>query len=631
MHKDFVRAVKQGQRERRLSRLLSQGANVDAKDNLGLTALYYAAFRGDQDNVGHLIDFGANINVEHDILGTPIAIAALRCHTAVVKTLLQHGADHSRFLAHLGSALHCACFGGDIDIFKSVLHEVHFTTRRKVRLKAFFALSGTNLKPAILGRILEYEQYCTDLQLSCSPIFLAAERCHFDILQLCWSEYSHRYFTHSHWDLAEEDKADHKGWPPSRIKTSFASLESRSGGSNGSKASTSSTWSLLGFTSAARETIRPTLLMWAAASLNLGLIHHLLEVGASASDADEGGKTALHYAAAPFEDAAFDNVRECVRLLLANQASSAVSTIRIMQKQSITEPIRIMQEQSSTEPIKSPLDLVVSAEHAALDPRTSHHWGSDIHKTYISSFLDPLPTEDQKAKLAREALPHALSHNTCPADSIELLCKHAVKSCRDPDSLSIPQCMDESLHNALQSSAAESVISILLDHGADPNALVPHRQLRTAIHWMASPAVVKMLLAYGADPYVEFDVSGGLRMTSLEYAKKKERPDLIQLFQTEHLPKLTPTHPAPIMATESSNRAPWGSRLQHMPTATKALNEALELDEADELDDLSDFPTEGLTTQSTNTPKDSVGPSRLWLGAIPSFPLPRFRRNSKQK
>ena len=172
------------------------------------------------------------------------------------------------------------------------------------------------------------------------------------------------------------------------------------------------------------------------------------------------------------------------------------------------------------------------------------------------------------------------------------------------------------------------MISILLDHGADPNALVPHRQLSTAIYCKASTSVVKLLLAYGADPYVEFEVPGGPRMTSLEYAKTRSRPDLIQLFQTEHLPKLTPTHPAPLMATEHSNRAPWTSRTQDMPTATKALNEVLELDEADELDDLNEFITDGLTTQSTNPPKDSV---RLWLPAIPSFPLSRLRRNSKQK
>lgn len=615
VHKDFVRAVKQGQRERRLSHLLSQGANVDAKDNLGLTALYYAAFRGDLDNVGYLINHGADLNVEHNIFGTPIAIAALRRRAAVVKTLLQHGADHSRFLAHLGSALHCACFGGDIDVFKSIVHEVHLATQRKVRLEAFSELFGTNSKPAILDRILENEQYYKDLQISCSPVFLAAERCQFDILQLCWHEYNDHYFTHSHWDLADEQKADHNERPQSRIKTSFTSLESRSGLSNVSKASTSSAMSWLKVSSA-RETMRPTLLMWAAASLNLRLIDHLLEVGASANATDEGGKTALHYAAAPFKDAAFDKTKECVRLLLANQASSAVPTIQIMRKQSLTGPI------------KSPLDLVVSAEHAALDRQTRRDWGSDIHQTVISSFLDPLPTEDQKAVLARKALLHALSHDKCPADSIKLLCKHVVKPCRDSDSMSISQCMDESLHNALQCSAAESVISILLDHGADPNALVPHRQLRTAIYCKASTSVVKMLLAYGADPCVEFEVPGGPRMTSLEYAKTRNRPDLIQLFQTEHLPKLTPTHPAPLMATEQSDRAPWTSRTQDMPTATKALNEALELDEADELDDLNEFITDGLTTQSTNPPKDSV---RLWLPAIPSFPLSRLRRNSKQK
>ena len=54
-------------------------------------------------------------------------------------------------------------------------------------------------------------------------------------------------------------------------------------------------------------------------------------------------------------------------------------------------------------------------------------WGSDIHRTCISSFLDPMPTDDERSELTQRALLHALPHHMCPAESIVLLRKHVRK------------------------------------------------------------------------------------------------------------------------------------------------------------------------------------------------------------
>ena len=80
MHEDFVGAARQGQGTTRLEYLLSRGANVDARDGGGLTALYHAAFQGDSKNVQGLLQHGADVNSGHHLLGTPIAVAALRGH-----------------------------------------------------------------------------------------------------------------------------------------------------------------------------------------------------------------------------------------------------------------------------------------------------------------------------------------------------------------------------------------------------------------------------------------------------------------------------------------------------------------------------------------------------------------------
>ena len=618
MHKQFCEAARDGQDTIRLGYLLGRGANVDARDRLGLTALYYAAFRGDYDNVQYLREHGADLNVEHDVFGTSIAVAALRGHTAVVKTLLQHKADLFRYFPHLGSVFHCACFGGNTVIFKSILDEYNLTRYWKVHLKALYALSAADLKPSGFGRLLKNEHYCEGLQIKCYPVFLAAERCHFDILQLCWSKYSLEYFSRNCWNFADEGRVGRKERPQSRIKASYASMESRSGLSNASKASTSSAWSFLGFAAMARESPRCTLLMWAAASLNLPLIDHLLKAGAYANTVDETGQNALHYAAAPFPDATFSDVKECVRLLLADQASTGVASIQIAQNPPPTRSVKL------------PLDLVVSAEHSALDPRTSYKWGSDIHRTCISSFLDPLPTDDERFKLAQEALMHAVQHQMCPTESIELLCKHAAKPTRDFDPVSTFSGMDKALHHALQWSAAEPVVSTLLDYGANPNAQEFELPLNTAIASNALKTVVKALLQHGADPNIR--QQHGQPLTPHEYARTKKRHDLILMFEREHsvstMPDLVPSHAPGPRITDAQLCDLQESR---SPGSLAVLGVLNDVDEVDELDELDDLDMDKLKTQSANDSKDSVGPNRQWFQAIPSFPLARFRRNSKQK
>jgi ankyrin repeat protein len=89
--------------------------------------------------------------------------------------------------------------------------------------------------------------------------------------------------------------------------------------------------------------------MWAAASLNLRLIDYLLNAGVSVHEYDSDGRTALHYAASPFEDAVFSDIDECLQRLRRNGA--LIST--------------------STKNVETLLKLAVGPEHPALDPRIS--------------------------------------------------------------------------------------------------------------------------------------------------------------------------------------------------------------------------------------------------------------------
>src|SRR6266513_1506490 len=73
--------------------LLEKGAYVNAKGKDGMTALMNAASAGYQDIVHALLEKGANVNAKDDSGKTALMSAAVRGHTDTVRTLLEKGAD----------------------------------------------------------------------------------------------------------------------------------------------------------------------------------------------------------------------------------------------------------------------------------------------------------------------------------------------------------------------------------------------------------------------------------------------------------------------------------------------------------------------------------------------------------
>ena len=79
-----------------LSRLLAEGADVNARSTGGETALMLAAARGRLDAIGLLIERGADVNAATDAGNTALMLAAARGQVDAARTLLAHGAraDH---------------------------------------------------------------------------------------------------------------------------------------------------------------------------------------------------------------------------------------------------------------------------------------------------------------------------------------------------------------------------------------------------------------------------------------------------------------------------------------------------------------------------------------------------------
>jgi ankyrin repeat protein len=74
-------------------RMLEDGANVDAKDDYGYTALHHAASHNQMDVAGQLLDKGAAIDAKDKSGRTPLYLAARAGHDVFVQMLVEKGAS----------------------------------------------------------------------------------------------------------------------------------------------------------------------------------------------------------------------------------------------------------------------------------------------------------------------------------------------------------------------------------------------------------------------------------------------------------------------------------------------------------------------------------------------------------
>ena len=84
-------AVQHGDKQA-VSALLKQGADVNAPQSDGATALHWAAYLNDAETTGVLIGAGAKVTAQNDLGVTPLALAAQQGGAAVIEQLLKAGA-----------------------------------------------------------------------------------------------------------------------------------------------------------------------------------------------------------------------------------------------------------------------------------------------------------------------------------------------------------------------------------------------------------------------------------------------------------------------------------------------------------------------------------------------------------
>jgi ankyrin repeat protein len=114
-------AAMNGDREA-LKQLLKQGADVNAVQGDGVTALHWAATRGDADMASMLLTAGANHRATTRFGGyQPLHVAAERGHAAVVRALVKAGADANATTLQGTTPLMLAAQAGDTDTLTALL------------------------------------------------------------------------------------------------------------------------------------------------------------------------------------------------------------------------------------------------------------------------------------------------------------------------------------------------------------------------------------------------------------------------------------------------------------------------------------------------------------------------------
>ena len=101
--------------------LLERGAPVDARNLAGSTALYFAAERGHVAIVQRLIDSGADVNLTGRSDASPVAAAAYAGRDMIVKMLLARGADGRKPDDTGKPPIVYAAAGGQLGIVKQLL------------------------------------------------------------------------------------------------------------------------------------------------------------------------------------------------------------------------------------------------------------------------------------------------------------------------------------------------------------------------------------------------------------------------------------------------------------------------------------------------------------------------------
>jgi ankyrin repeat protein len=117
---DLIEAVRRQDRAA-VDDLLRKGADVNARQGDGATALHWAVQLDDLDTMAALIGAGARVDAANDLGATPLMVACTNASSTAVRALLEAGADPNAGPAGRETPLMLAAWTGSTDAVKALL------------------------------------------------------------------------------------------------------------------------------------------------------------------------------------------------------------------------------------------------------------------------------------------------------------------------------------------------------------------------------------------------------------------------------------------------------------------------------------------------------------------------------
>jgi ankyrin repeat protein len=150
--------------------LLAGGADVNAPQGDGMTALHWGAHLGDTRIIPLLVDAGANLRATTRLgRHTPLHVASRAGHAAIVTVLLDAGADPHALTTTSATPLHFAATSGNPDAVKALLdHGADVDAREPLwgqtplmfaaaaaRVEALAVLLSRGADPSLTGTVVD--------------------------------------------------------------------------------------------------------------------------------------------------------------------------------------------------------------------------------------------------------------------------------------------------------------------------------------------------------------------------------------------------------------------------------------------------------------------------------------------
>jgi ankyrin repeat protein len=303
----------------KIRRLLDLHADVDYRDQDGLTALHHAIFGGFEDAVQLLLDRGADTNASSPNAATPLHLAVLKGRSNIAELLIgKYRAAVNTIDPDFGTPLHCAAFAGDVKVAETLL-------KHGAQIDSMCAVSSSKLKwlsSSSLGDKAPSESTSDSPFTHATPLLGAI---------LSKQELMTKFLIQSGASTNQPSKISIKGFSEHRPASLYPIHVVATRGLSDLLAHL-----LANKTNPdAQDYFGHTALIHACSAGNVGIALQLLEAGASPDVINYKGETALHAAAR-------EGHVECVRALCSHGA-----TINIVNSDGET-PLQLAQKASNS-------------------------------------------------------------------------------------------------------------------------------------------------------------------------------------------------------------------------------------------------------------------------------------------